>query len=303
MKRSTDSRYIKIIVMLLVVVPAKAQNLNQNREETCHGPIFSAREVSRRATITSRPIPAMTEEALAHDVQGRVVLEAVLCRTGRITDLRVLESLPYGMTEKALEAVREMKFVPAEMDWHTVSQRMRFEFHFNERGVDQIAAEEAEGRTVEAIEIVGNRRLTANEIMSLIETRPGDLCRVQQVKKDLARILATGYFDNRGTRVQTEKRASGGVVIVIEVQELPLISEVKFEGLKGVSESVVLDALRKEEIDLWEGRACDPAKVRTAISVIRKVLESSGQRDVDVAVRTESLTATSVVLTFVISGK
>jgi hypothetical protein len=75
-KKSTDSRYIKIILLLLFVVPAKAQSLNQNREETCHGPVFSARELSRRATITSRQIPAMTKEALAHNVHGRVVLEA-----------------------------------------------------------------------------------------------------------------------------------------------------------------------------------------------------------------------------------
>jgi len=96
MKKSIDSRYINIILMLLFVVPAKAQHLNQNGEETCHGPVFSARELSRRATITSGPIPAMTQEALANDVHGRVVLEAVLCRTGRVTDLRFVESLPMG---------------------------------------------------------------------------------------------------------------------------------------------------------------------------------------------------------------
>jgi outer membrane protein assembly factor BamA len=78
---------------------------------------------------------------------------------------------------------------------------------------------------------------------------------------------------------------------------------VKFEGLKGVAESVILEALPKEEIDLREGRVYDPVKVKTAISVIRKVLESSGQRDVDVEVHIESLTATCVVLTFVIKGK
>jgi TonB family protein len=93
----------------------------------------------------------MTQEALAHDVHGRVVLEAVLCRTGRITDLRVIESLPFGMTEKVLETVRQIKFVPAEKDWHTVSQRMRFEVLFNDSGVDAITAEEADGRNVEAI--------------------------------------------------------------------------------------------------------------------------------------------------------
>jgi len=302
-KKSSHSRYFKILLMLLVVVPAKAQSLNQNREETCHGPVFSARELSRRATITSRQIPGMTQEALAHDVHGRVVLEAVLCRTGRITDLRVIESLPFGMTEKALETVRQIKFVPAEKDWHTVSQRMRFEFHFNDSGVDAITAEEAEGRNVEAIDIVGNRRLRANEIMSLIQTRPGDLCREQQIKKDLERILATGYFDSRGTRIQTEKGARGGVVIVIEVQELPLINEVKFQGLKGVDEKVIFEALRKSGIDVRQGQVYDPVKVKRAISIIRNVLASNRQPDAVIEIRMEEVTATSVVLTFVISGK
>lgn len=303
MKKSTDSRYITIILVLLFVVPAKAQNVNQNLEETCRGPVFSARELSRRATITSRPIPAMTQEALDNDVHGRVVLEAVLCRTGRVTDLRIVESLPYGITEKCLEAVRQIKFTPAEMYWHTVSQRMRFEFHFNERGVDEIAANDAEGLTVEAIEIVGNRRLQATEIMSLIQTRPGDLCSVQQLKNDLAAILRSGYFNSRGTRMQTEKGASGGVVIVIEVQELPLINEIEFEGLKGIPESVLFEALQQEEIDLRPGRVYDIAKVKTAISVVRKTLASHGQPDAVVEERTEFLTATSVVLVLVIRSK
>jgi TonB family protein len=300
-KKSNHSRYIKIIFLLLFVVPAKAQSLDQNREETCHGPVFSAPELSRRAVITSRQIPTMTQEALAHDVHGRVVLEVVLCRTSRITDLRVVESLPYGMTEQCLEAVRQIKFTPAEMNWHTVSQKMRFEFYFNERGVDEIAAKDCEGRTVEAVELMGNRRLTRNEIMGLIHTRPGDLCSVQQMKKDLAAILSTGYFDSGATGVQTETRADGRVVIVIKVHELPLISQVKFEGLRGVAESAILEALRKVEIDLGPGGVYDPVKVKRAISVIRSVLASNREPDAIVEVLTEG-SAISVVLTFVVSG-
>ena len=278
MKKSRYSTYFKIILIPLFVVPAKAQNLNQNHEERCEGPVFSSRELSRRATITSRSIPEMTKEALEHDVHGRVVLEAVLCRTGRVTDLLVLESLPYGMTEKAVEAVRQMKFIPAEKDWHTVSQRIRFEFHFNDRGVDPIDARDAQGRNVESIEIVGNRRITANEIINLIQTRPGEIFSEQQIKKDLASILATGYFDSRGTRVQTEKLASGGVVIIFEVQELPLISEIKLEGLK-VDESVIFEALRTNEFDLRPGGVYDPAKVKRTISIIRNILASNDQPD------------------------
>ena len=61
--------------------------------------------------------------------------KAILCRTGRVTDLRIVESLPYGMTEKSLEAVRQIQFTPAEMRTGTPFQKMRFEFHFNDRGI------------------------------------------------------------------------------------------------------------------------------------------------------------------------
>jgi TonB family protein len=242
----------------------------------------------------------MTQEALAHDVHGRVVLEAILCRTGRVTDLRVVEGLPYGITEKALEAVRRTRFTPAEMKWHTVSQKIRFEFGFNERGVDEIGLNNAAGRMIEAVDIVGNRRLSAEEILRWVKTRPGEFLSVQQVSRDLETILATGYFNQASTRVTTEEGVRGGVAIIFETFELPLISEVKFEGLKDLSESVILDALLKENIDVRSGAVCDLAKVRSAVRVIKKLVESRGQSNANVEVHSENVTATLVALTFVI---
>jgi TonB family protein len=306
MKRSAASRgklfiILMILLMLLFLVTAQAQNANQrDREETCKGPVYLGSEVTHRATVTSRPIPSMTQEALAHDVHGRVVLEAVLCRTGRVTDLRVVEGLPYGMTEKAVEAVRRIKFTPAEVKWHSVSQKMRFEFGFNESSIGEIGLNDAAGRQIEAVEIVGNRRFSAEEILRRVKTRPGDLLNVQQVSRDLETILATGYFDKAGTRVITEEGVRGGVVIIFETFELPLVREVKFEGLKYLTEAVVLDALLKENIDVRKGAVYDPAKVRSAVRVIRNLLESKGQGNANVEVRKENLTATAIVLTFVI---
>jgi len=302
MKRSTASRgKLFIILMLGFPVTALAQNASQkNREEKCKGPVYLGSEVTHHATITSRPIPSMTKEALAHDVHGRVVLETVLCRTGRVTDLRVVEGLPYGMTEKALEAVRQIRFTPAEMKWHTVSQKMRFDFGFNERGIGEIGLNDAVGRQIEAVEIVGNRRFSAAEILHWVKTRPGDLLSVPQVARDLETILATGYFNKASTRVITEEGVRGGVVIRFEVFELPLISEVKFEGLKFLTEAAILDALLKENIDVRTGAVYDPAKVRSAVRLIRNLLESKGQGNANVEVRNENVTATAIVLTFVI---
>jgi len=299
MKISGTSRgKLIIIFMLLFLATAQAQNANQ--KQTCGGPVYLGSELTHRAKITSRSNPSLTPEALAHDVHGRVVVEAILCRTGRVTDLRVVEGLPYGMTERALAAVLQTRFTPAEMNWHTVSQRIRFEFGFNERGVG-IGLNDAVGRLVEAIEIVGNRRFTAKEILRWVKTRPGDLLNVQQVSRDLETILATGYFNRASTRVSSEEGVRGGVAIIFETYELPLISEVKFEGLKDLSEAVILDAFLKENIDVRKGAVCDPAKVRSAVRVIRNLLESKGKANANVEVHSENVTAFLVALTFVIS--
>ena len=299
MKISGTSRgKLIIIFMLLFLATAQAQNANQ--KQTCGGPVYLGSELTHRAKITSRSNPSLTPEALAHDVHGRVVVEAILCRTGRVTDLRVVEGLPYGMTERALAAVLQTRFTPAEMNWHTVSQKIRFEFGFNERGVG-IGLNDAVGRLVEAIEIVGNRRFTAKEILRWVKTRPGDLLNVQQVSRDLETILATGYFNRASTRVSSEEGVRGGVAIIFETYELPLISEVKFEGLKDLSEAVILDAFLKENIDVRKGAVCDPAKVRSAVRVIRNLLESKGKANANVEVHSENVTAFLVALTFVIS--
>jgi TonB family protein len=300
MKRSTESRGIlTITLMLLSLVTAHAQNANQ--KATCKGPVYLGSELTHRAKITSRSNPSLTPEALAHDVHGRVVVEAVLCRTGSVTDLRVVEGLPYGMTEKVLAAVYQTRFAPAEMNWHTVSQRMRFEFAFNERRAGEIGLNDAVGREIETLEIVGNRRFSDQEILHWVKTRPGDVLNVRQVSRDLETILATGYFDKTSTRVISEEGARGGVVIRFEVFELPLISEVKFEGLKDLTESVIFAALLKENIDVRKGAVYDPAKVRSAVRVIRNLLESKGQGNANVEVHSENVTTFLVALTFVIS--
>jgi TonB family protein len=88
------------------------------------------KEVTRRAKITHIREPGFTEEARAHGVEGTVVLTAVLCRTGKVTDIKIVEGLPDGLTEKAVESTRGIKFEPAEKGGEVVSQFLRRELHF-----------------------------------------------------------------------------------------------------------------------------------------------------------------------------
>ena len=207
------------------------------------------------------------------------------------------------MTENALEVVRSLRFTPAEMNWHTVSQRQRFEFGINERGIVGIAPGAAARRLVEAVEVMGYRRLTKDEILASVRTRPGEPYNPDQVTRDFNAINATGYFDKTRTKVTTEDGVRGGVVITFEVVELPLIEEVNFEGLAGVESSLILDALRARHVDLSKGARYDLGRMKLAIQIIKEMLASRGLPNAKVELRIKNVTATTVSLAFVISSE
>jgi len=58
--------------------------------------------------------PQYTEEARRAGVTGEVVLEIVVRRDGGVGDVRVLDGLGAGLDEKAVAAVRQWRFAPAQ---------------------------------------------------------------------------------------------------------------------------------------------------------------------------------------------
>ncbi len=290
-----------LAISLLFAANALAQSRIDNRGK-CSGPVFNARDVTRRARILKQPDFGPIYEAFGKDVNARVSLEAVLCRAGQVTNIRVIESAPPNVGEFVARAVYLMRFTPAEMNWHTVSQRLRFEFTINDTAsFKEIDPAAAVGRLVEDLDIIGYRRFSAEQIRSWIKTRPGDPYNFDQITRDFNAVLATGYFDKLRSRVTTEDGVRGGIGVMFFVVELPLISEVKFEGLDPVDQSAVLDALLKAHIDLRKGATCDVAKVKIAVNAIKQLLESRGRQNVKVAVARENLSSSEVVITFVIT--
>jgi TonB family protein len=88
-------------------------------------------EVSVKPHIISKPEAGYTEEARRNRVSGRIVVDVVLCRTGKVTDLHVVKGLPHGLNEEALKAARRIKFEPGEKDGETVSVKIRVMYGFD----------------------------------------------------------------------------------------------------------------------------------------------------------------------------
>src|SRR3954451_16646119 len=98
---------------------------------------------------------------------------------------------------------------------------------------------------VESVDITGNRRLRKDDILDYIQTRPGDPYNLDQIQRDYQTLLSLSFFDKTKTRVLTQVGPRGGVVVIFEVVELPIIRDLTFEGLKSVAESDVLKAFRE----------------------------------------------------------
>ncbi len=62
-----------------------------------------------------------TTDAVQNKVEGKIVLQFVVCSNGSVSDIRIDESLPFGMTERAIEAIRKVHFQPALLGTQPVS--------------------------------------------------------------------------------------------------------------------------------------------------------------------------------------
>src|ERR1051325_4995462 len=93
--------------------------------------IFTGKDVTSKARLISKPEPQYTEDARKNQITGTVVLKVVFASSGTVTNIRTVSGLPFGLTERAIAAARQIKFEPATKDGHKVSMWMQLEYNFN----------------------------------------------------------------------------------------------------------------------------------------------------------------------------
>ncbi len=98
---------------------------------TDYNKVFSGKDVTSKARILSKPEPQYTEDARKNQVTGTVVLRAVFSSSGQVTQIKAVSGLPYGLTERAIAAARNIRFTPATKDGRNVSMWFQLEYNFN----------------------------------------------------------------------------------------------------------------------------------------------------------------------------
>ncbi len=83
--------------------------------------VYTPPQTTERARVLLKPEPQYTEEARRNGITGSVVLRVVFSRLGEVTSIRAIQSLPFGLTERAIAAARLIRFRPATRDGHPVN--------------------------------------------------------------------------------------------------------------------------------------------------------------------------------------
>jgi TonB family protein len=115
-------RYVLFLMAMLLCAPVSAQQPGQasgNRE--CTAPVYSGKAMDRKAKILAKPDPDY-DQADRRTFAGEVVtLNAILCGSGEVTDVKVKNGPADSVNAKAVEAARKIRFVPAEKDGEKAS--------------------------------------------------------------------------------------------------------------------------------------------------------------------------------------
>ncbi len=94
-------------------------------------PLVSSDSVVRKLQILSKPSPQYTNEARQNATEGVVRLRVVFTASGQIGSVIPANDLPNGLTEQAIAAARQIKFVPATRDGQPITVTKIIEYNFS----------------------------------------------------------------------------------------------------------------------------------------------------------------------------
>ena len=134
---------------------------------------------------------------------------------------------------------------------------------------------QSQSDTVREIRVIGNRRIPKETILARMFSHVGDLYDPQTVERDFNALWNTGYFEN----VQIDRENTPkGVILTVIVRERPTVREINYKGLSSVTQSDVLAAFKKANVDLTVESQYDPTKIKLAETVLKGLLAAHGHQ-------------------------
>jgi outer membrane protein insertion porin family len=144
---------------------------------------------------------------------------------------------------------------------------------------DQPAVSSTEPQTqkiVTAIEVIGNKSISTNTIISKLKTRIGSPYQENVVNDDLRRLYLLGFFSDIKIDTQNYK---DGIKLIVTVQERPIIESISFSGIRRLT---MKDEKIKEQLKSKEKQYLDYPNLAEDVRVLKKMYEKIGYSEVQI---------------------
>jgi len=99
--------------------------------------------------------------------------------------------------------------------------------------------------TIESVNFRGARKVPQDTLRSMIFTKKGDAYDAESLHRDLVTLWNSGRFDNIEW---TREAGQTGWIITFVVLERPTVRTIKYDGLKSITTSELLDRLKERRI-------------------------------------------------------
>ncbi|MBW2400715.1 MAG: hypothetical protein JRG80_15785 [Deltaproteobacteria bacterium] len=162
---------------------------------------------------------------------------------------------------------------------------------------DRILMEPPKGATskrVDDVVVRGNRRIEADAIRARIGSTKGGPYRSSQIAKDVRAIYALGFF--RNVQVLTEVGPNGGLILIFEVEENPVVRQISISGNDNVDGEKIRDILT-----LTMGSALDYPLLFENRGRIQALYKAEGYYLAEVDYEIENVSASAVGIHFVVT--
>lgn len=148
---------------------------------------------------------------------------------------------------------------------------------------------------IEAIEFRGSRRVPQDTLRALIFTKKGDLLNEEALNRDFMALWNTARFDD--ITLEREPGRTGWIIRFV-VQERRVVRSIKYDGMKSVTQSEILDRFKERKVGLQVETQYDPNKVQRAANVLKEYLAERGRQFATVTPELRQIPPSSLEVNF-----
>lgn len=126
---------------------------------------------------------------------------------------------------------------------------------------------------IEKVEITGNIRIPRETILYYFDCPEGASFDTESLEKGMKALWSTGFFADIEV---AERQGKEGRVLILTVEEYPVVKELVFDKGEEIKEREILEVLQEKNLDLSRYSVYDPQKILQIITTLEGILADKG---------------------------